>query len=226
MPSRARVPRHAGPPAGGSTAQRLHPRVQDSLPTSLAGHHLIDVFANLVKGRLARTPGYTAVQVLPGIGPVLGSVLVAEIGEIGRFPCADNADPAGPGRHPRTASPTPPSIGAGSPSRTPGWSAGRSWSPDNVCPPPPAWARSVIGSLPGAARLTVVVCPPAAGRSASVPVSPGSCSGVAPDGRPSGRAAEKPPSPVWRGQAHGARTQDSSTCEGRTLGTERWHRPG
>jgi transposase len=49
----------------------------------------IDVFANLVKGRLARDPGYVAVQVLPGIGPVLGSVLVAEIGDIGRFPSAE-----------------------------------------------------------------------------------------------------------------------------------------
>lgn len=46
----------------------------------------IDVFANLVKGRLARDPGYTAVQVIPGIGPILGSVFVAEIGDVHRFP--------------------------------------------------------------------------------------------------------------------------------------------
>lgn len=46
----------------------------------------IDVFAHLVKGQLARDPGYTAVQTIPGIGPILGAVLVAEIGDIGRFP--------------------------------------------------------------------------------------------------------------------------------------------
>jgi transposase len=46
----------------------------------------IDVFTGLVKGRLARDPGYTAVQTIPGIGPALGAVLVAEIGDIGRFP--------------------------------------------------------------------------------------------------------------------------------------------
>jgi transposase len=45
----------------------------------------IDVFAHLVAGRLARDPGYTAVQTIPGIGPILGAVLVAEIGDVTRF---------------------------------------------------------------------------------------------------------------------------------------------
>lgn len=45
----------------------------------------IDVFAGLIRGRLARDPGYAAVQTIPGIGPVLGAVLVAEIGDITRF---------------------------------------------------------------------------------------------------------------------------------------------
>lgn len=49
----------------------------------------IEVFANLVKGRLARDPGYTAVQTIPGIGPVLGAILVAEIGDVTRFPNAE-----------------------------------------------------------------------------------------------------------------------------------------
>jgi transposase len=49
----------------------------------------IDVFAGLVKGRLAGDPGYTAVQTIPGIGPILGAVLVAEIGDIHRFPTAE-----------------------------------------------------------------------------------------------------------------------------------------
>jgi transposase len=45
----------------------------------------IDLFAGMVRGRLARDPGYAAVQQIPGIGPVLGAVLVAEIGDITRF---------------------------------------------------------------------------------------------------------------------------------------------
>jgi len=45
----------------------------------------IDHFASMVRGRLHRQPGYTAVQTIPGIGPTLAAVLVAEIGDIGRF---------------------------------------------------------------------------------------------------------------------------------------------
>lgn len=45
----------------------------------------IDIFAKLAHGRLAGHPGYTAVQTIPGIGPVLGAVLVAEIGDVHRF---------------------------------------------------------------------------------------------------------------------------------------------
>jgi transposase len=49
----------------------------------------IDVFARLARGRLARDPGYTAVQTIPGIGPILAAVLLAEIGDIGRFATAE-----------------------------------------------------------------------------------------------------------------------------------------
>jgi transposase len=49
----------------------------------------IDIFAKLTHVRLARDPGYTAVQTIPGIGPILGAVLVAEIGDIARFPTAE-----------------------------------------------------------------------------------------------------------------------------------------
>jgi transposase len=45
----------------------------------------IDHFAGMVRGRLYRQPGYTAVQTIPGIGPTLAAVFVAEIGDIGRF---------------------------------------------------------------------------------------------------------------------------------------------
>jgi len=45
----------------------------------------IEVFTKLASGQLARDPGFTAVQTIPGIGPVLGAVLVAEIGDVHRF---------------------------------------------------------------------------------------------------------------------------------------------
>ena len=43
------------------------------------------MFSKIVNGRLIRDPGYRAVQTIPGIGPVLGAVFVAEIGDIRRF---------------------------------------------------------------------------------------------------------------------------------------------
>ena len=53
----------------------------------------IDVFANLVRGRLSTdvdlAPAYAAVRTIPGIGPVLGAVMIAEIGDVTRFASAD-----------------------------------------------------------------------------------------------------------------------------------------
>ena len=45
----------------------------------------VELFAKLVAGRLRTDPGYRAIQVVTGIGPILGAVFVAEIGDIGRF---------------------------------------------------------------------------------------------------------------------------------------------
>jgi len=45
----------------------------------------IDVFARLARTRLAHNPGYAAVQKIPGIGLVLATLLVAEIGDITHF---------------------------------------------------------------------------------------------------------------------------------------------
>ena len=45
----------------------------------------IDLFTNLVQGRLRTDPGYVAVQQIPGIGPILAAVFVAEIGDVTRF---------------------------------------------------------------------------------------------------------------------------------------------
>lgn len=49
----------------------------------------IDVATKLAKGRLTRDPGYTALQTIPGIGPLLGAVFVAEIGDVHRFRTAE-----------------------------------------------------------------------------------------------------------------------------------------
>ena len=45
----------------------------------------IDLFTGLARGRLSQDPGYVAVQQIPGIGPILAAVFVAEIGDVSRF---------------------------------------------------------------------------------------------------------------------------------------------
>jgi transposase len=45
----------------------------------------IDVLARRTAGQLARHAGFRAVQTLPGVGPVLAGVFVAEIGDVRRF---------------------------------------------------------------------------------------------------------------------------------------------
>jgi len=45
----------------------------------------IDLFETLARGRLRADPGYTAVQQIPGIGPILGAIFVAEVGDVHRF---------------------------------------------------------------------------------------------------------------------------------------------
>ena len=57
----------------------------------------IDLFARLVRGRLVADPGYRAVQTIPGIGPILGAVFVAEIGDVHPVPRPGAAGLAGPG---------------------------------------------------------------------------------------------------------------------------------
>ncbi|HTY33995.1 IS110 family transposase [Mycobacterium sp.] len=43
------------------------------------------VFVALIAERLAEHRGYRAIQGLPGVGPILGAIFVAEIGEVHRF---------------------------------------------------------------------------------------------------------------------------------------------
>jgi transposase len=48
----------------------------------------IDLFSGMIRGRLARDPAYAAVQTIPGIGPTLAAVFLAEIGDVTRFAAA------------------------------------------------------------------------------------------------------------------------------------------
>ncbi|WP_084010960.1 transposase [Pseudofrankia sp. DC12] len=48
----------------------------------------IDTVRRQISTRLAGDPGYRAVQQIPGVGPTLGAVFVAEIGDVHRFPTA------------------------------------------------------------------------------------------------------------------------------------------
>jgi len=48
----------------------------------------IDLFTNLVQGRLRTDPGFVALQQIPGIGPLLAAVFVAEVGDVSRFATA------------------------------------------------------------------------------------------------------------------------------------------
>ncbi|MGH3632626.1 MAG: transposase, partial [Mycobacterium sp.] len=46
----------------------------------------ITVLTDRLAAQLAHDPGYRAIQAIPGVGPILAAVFVAEIGEITRFP--------------------------------------------------------------------------------------------------------------------------------------------
>ena len=77
----------------------------------------IDLFTGLAQRRLTHDGGYTAIQQIPGIGPVLAAVFVAEIGDVHRFPgpaqltCSGRADAVS------TTNPTPRCAAAGSPNK-------------------------------------------------------------------------------------------------------------
>jgi transposase len=60
-------------------------RVESLLRLITALDFEIDTFARLVAGRLRADPGYTAIQTIPGVGPLLAAVFVVEIGDITRF---------------------------------------------------------------------------------------------------------------------------------------------
>jgi transposase len=78
--------------AGGRqllTSARLAPesraRIDSLLRLIEALDFEIELFASLVARRLREHPGYRTLLQIPGVGPVLAAIFVAEIGDIGRF---------------------------------------------------------------------------------------------------------------------------------------------
>ena len=80
----------------GGTAQLDGLQVPAAYATRLSSiRHLIDVFDSEVEaldrqihGELKHDPGYRAIQVIEGVGPILAAVFVAEIGDVTRFKSA------------------------------------------------------------------------------------------------------------------------------------------
>lgn len=49
----------------------------------------VEMLEGRIGGHLAGHAGYRAIQAIPGVGPVLGAIFTAEVGDVGRFPAAD-----------------------------------------------------------------------------------------------------------------------------------------
>src|SRR6478609_8214682 len=71
--------------AAAALATESRSRMESLLRVIDALDFEIDTYAKLVAGRLRTDPGYHAIQAIPGVGPILGAVFVAEIGDITRF---------------------------------------------------------------------------------------------------------------------------------------------
>jgi transposase len=71
--------------ATAALAVESRSRVESLLRVIGALDFEIDTYAKLVAGRLRTDPGYHAIQQIPGVGPILAAVFVAEIGDITRF---------------------------------------------------------------------------------------------------------------------------------------------
>jgi Transposase len=113
-----------------------------------------------VAAALAGDVGYLAIQAIPGVGPVLAAVFVAEIGMCIASPPHPSCAP-GPGSRLVTASPTPPCAAAPLPNRVPGWSAGLPWRPLSGCLEAASRPLTSTASPTGAAPASAGSRPPA-----------------------------------------------------------------
>ncbi|WP_374587326.1 transposase [Pimelobacter simplex] len=120
----------------------------------------VDLFTNLLWGRLRTEPGYTAAAI-PGIGLVLGAVFLVEVGDVSRFATAPQLACWAGADTRSTTRPTPTCAVARSPSRAaPGWGGGPRWSRSR----PSGHGRTRVGALrdraPSAAGGTSARSPP------------------------------------------------------------------
>ena len=120
----------------------------------------IDLFTGLAQRRLTHDAGYTAIQQIPGIGPVLAAVFVAEIGDVHRFAWPRPVDLLG-----RTNAVAPRIRHHGAPrpdhqARLAPGAVGGDRIGEDACPIPVTSARSANRSLIAAATATSAPWPP------------------------------------------------------------------
>ena len=103
---------------------------------------------------LAGDVGYLALQAIPGVGPVLAAVFVAEIGNVHRFAGAPQLC-SWAGLTPRHRESDTTVRRGPSPNKAPGWSAGPPWRPPNgslkEASRPPTSTASPTGGAPASA---------------------------------------------------------------------------
>ena len=63
----------------------FHARALSLLRLIDAYNFEIDVVTKRVTADLKHRPGYQAIQAIPGVGPILAAIFVAEIGDVTRF---------------------------------------------------------------------------------------------------------------------------------------------
>ena len=119
----------------------------------------IETFDHLVSDVLRHHPGYQAIQAIPGVGPVLGGVFVAEIGDASRFPGPSQLC-SWAGLTPAITSRIPKYEEGIFPSRAVAWSVGRPWRPSATSTAPRRSERCITASLTGGAKTSVGSRPP------------------------------------------------------------------
>jgi len=136
--------------AGTRLAVESRSRLDSTLRVIAALDFEIELFGTLVAGRLRTDPGYRAIQAIPGVGPVLAAVFVAEIGDITRFARPEQLA-SWAGLTPNTTSLTPPCIVAGLRNRARVWCGGPRSKLCNASAATPGSGRFGTGSPPAAA---------------------------------------------------------------------------
>lgn len=131
--------------SGSALAVESRARVDSLLRLVEAMDFEISTFDRLVAGRLRTDPGYRAIHAVPGIGPVLAALFVAEIGDVTRFDKPQQLA-SWAGLTPKHTSPTPSCIGDGSPSTDLAWSDGARSRRCNACQRIPGSGNAETGS--------------------------------------------------------------------------------